>query len=58
MFISVNIGFLIQTFNWQPQSSMTVIDRLQHKIEVSAAINMAQSSSYFSKSAYVILFLL
>lgn len=58
MLISVNIEFSVQPFNWQPQSSMTVTDHLQQEIEVSAAVNMARSSSYFSKYGYVILLLL
>lgn len=54
----MNIEFSVQPFNWQPQLSMTVTDHLQQEIEVSAAVNMAQSSSYFSKYGYAILLLL
>lgn len=53
----MNIEFLIQFFNLQPQSPMMVMDPLQHKIRVIAAVNMTQSSNNFSQYVYIILFL-
>lgn len=49
----MNIEFLIQSYIWQPYSSVIVIDNM---IPVTAVVNMAQSSSYFSK--YAMLFYL